>query len=544
MKNTLFSLLFGLFSFAALAQIEIQEKRRNFQNLKVKKWQDLVPDIKLSKNQPLKEAKVLEIKESFISNIYLNEPAELSIAIPTLGVFTFERVEIFSPDFYVETSDGKRYSDKEAKGVHYQSTTGIGGISFFADRLMAVISANGTQYNIGKSADGKSYILVSEQSLPPNPFLCNNQDEEFKTGYHREAEKSASFVSASCKVTRIAFEADYDLYLKSGSNVATTSNFVSGLFNVVKKLFLKESIAMQFSHLFVWTTPDPYANTSNGAQILVNFTSNRPKQPNWDLIHFLDNRTNSLGGMAWIGCLCSASPHAFSSIYSSYNSLPVFSWSVFCVAHELGHNFGSRHTHWCGWNLPNGTVGRIDSCYAGEGSCGNNTKFNMKGTIMSYCYNNGAVDFNLGFGPLPGKVIRDFVSAAACLPVVSSSLCDSLTVVVPPQPSGQCVTGLMHYTNASGQSCFRFNIRPGCRYTLNYCRYDGYSQANQPPAGLVPSACGVRNGISNYLPTATQLAAGKIDLVANAQPMLRQKWYSLRCQGSDGVTQLHFFWWP
>jgi hypothetical protein len=544
MKNTLFSLLFGLFCFAAVAQIEIQETRKNFQNLKVKKWEDLVPDIKLSKNQPLKEAKILEIKESFISNIYLNEPDGISIAIPTLGVFTFEKAEIFTSDFYVQTSDGKRYLDKEAKGVHYQSTTGIGGISFFADRLMAVISANGTQYNIGRETDGKSYILVSEQSLPPNPFICETDDEtEFEINDKTEVERFAR-ISASCKITRVALEADYDLYIKSGSTVSGTSNFVSGLFNLVKKIYLKEQIAIQFASLFVWTSPDPYATTSNIAQILVNFTNNRPKQPNWDLIHFLDNRTNSLGGIAWIGGLCSASPHGFSSIYSTYNALPVFSWSVFCVSHELGHNFGSRHTHWCGWNLPNGTVGRIDSCYAGEGSCGNNTRFNMKGTIMSYCYNNGAVDFNLGFGPLPGKVIRDFVSSAACLPVVSSSLCDSLTVVVPPQPSGQCVTGLMHYTNASGQSCFRFNIRPGCRYTLNYCRYDGFAQGNQPQAGNIPSACGIRNNINNYLPTPAQLAAGKIDLVANGQPAVRQRWYSLRCQGSDGVTQLHFFWWP
>jgi hypothetical protein len=52
-------------------------------------------------------------------------------------------------------------------------------------------------------------------------------------------------------------------------------------------------------------------------------------------------------------------------------------WAVDVVAHELGHNFGSGHTHDCNWNPP------IDSCVAS--SCYVQS-YPRIGTILSYCH--------------------------------------------------------------------------------------------------------------------------------------------------------------
>ena len=61
------------------------------------------------------------------------------------------------------------------------------------------------------------------------------------------------------------------------------------------------------------------------------------------------------------------------------------------VSHEIGHNYGSKHTHWCGWvadpSIPF-VGGVIDNCVDVEGSCNNNQSPQV-GTIMSYCHVGG-----------------------------------------------------------------------------------------------------------------------------------------------------------
>jgi len=101
-------------------------------------------------------------------------------------------------------------------------------------------------------------------------------------------------------------------------------------------------------------------------------------------------------------------------VNSSYTTFPVYSWTNMVVTHELGHLFGSRHTHACVWN---GNNTAIDGC-AGyvEGYCALPGNPPEGGTIMSYCHGQSVgINFSLGFGPQPGNVIRDRVNNAHCL---------------------------------------------------------------------------------------------------------------------------------
>jgi hypothetical protein len=98
----------------------------------------------------------------------------------------------------------------------------------------------------------------------------------------------------------------------------------------------------------------------------------------------------------------------------------------------MGHNLGSRHTHWCGWKSDTGTdIGRLDSCYRGESSSGPNnclpntysvTSANTKGSIMSYCHLNGAISFTTGFGKYPRYAIRSNLANASEIPLDGGSL--------------------------------------------------------------------------------------------------------------------------
>ncbi len=369
----------------------------------------------------------IAIDQSILSDIWEKEPNKFSLNLPlpngTSETLNFDKARISSGEFTVTTNDGKKLGGKEYLGVHYQLQTNgkkrLGGLSFRKGGLMGMIAHENGNYNISETSPGSGRYLISDDSKVAFPgFDCGTDDSKEDEPLHSKETtlQNKSAASTSCKTVRIAFEADFDLYTRSGNNIVTASNFVTGLFNIVKQVYQNEQINIELGGVFVWTTVDPYASVTNTFSILNSFAVNRPVSGiDGDLLHFLDCRASSLGGIAYIGALCNPSTrHGFSSIFYSYNSLPTFSWSVFCVSHELGHNFGSRHTHWCGWTLPGGGTGRIDSCFAGEGICGSTIKA-RKGTVMSYCYNTtGGVDLNLGFGPLPGKAIRDGLAAATC----------------------------------------------------------------------------------------------------------------------------------
>ena len=128
------------------------------------------------------------------------------------------------------------------------------------------------------------------------------------------------------------------------------------------------------------------------------------------------------GGIAVLDGLChpfNSAKMSFSSIGSSFRAVPDFSFTVMVVAHELGHLFGSHHTHACVWN---GNNSAIDGC-AGftEGGCRNPGLPSQGGTIMSYCHlQRTGINLSLGFGLQPGNVIRNNVAAASCLQVCNT----------------------------------------------------------------------------------------------------------------------------
>jgi len=92
-----------------------------------------------------------------------------------------------------------------------------------------------------------------------------------------------------------------------------------------------------------------------------------PRPNNVNLLHSLTTRRLG-GGVAYVGGLYSSN-----SCYGVSGSLSgsFSSWDKIVVAHELGHNFGSPHTH--------DYSPQIDTC-------GTNCPASPIGTIMSYCH--------------------------------------------------------------------------------------------------------------------------------------------------------------
>src|SRR4029077_3226321 len=177
------------------------------------------------------------------------------------------------------------------------------------------------------------------------------------------------------------------------------------------------------------------------------------------------------GGVSWVGVLCrgafqatdgsvqnnpcpglaSSETSPWGGAYGFTRSLtgtfninnPTVVWDIDAVAHEIGHNFDSPHSH-CYGGI-GGNASPIDQCYgteAGSG-CYSGTPTlpgpagQGSGTIMSYCHllNPGMSNIKLTFGTnetygvQPGREAARMssyvtsVASASCLaPVVTAGL--------------------------------------------------------------------------------------------------------------------------
>ena len=195
---------------------------------------------------------------------------------------------------------------------------------------------------------------------------------------------------------------------------------------MVSGIYDNDGIDLQISEIFVWNTVDPYPSTSS-FDALEAFGDTRQDLFNGHLAHLISTVPAGNGGVAWLNVLCtnydsfsSYGRFAYSNIDNDYEDLPLYSWTINVVAHETGHNLGSPHTHWCGWEVSAGVFGAIDSCYFTEEDdfsvqCYGGADVPRIGTIMSYCHLSMGTNLNLGFGPLPSDLMRSMIGGASCI---------------------------------------------------------------------------------------------------------------------------------
>ncbi|MFZ1332965.1 MAG: fibronectin type III domain-containing protein, partial [Flavobacteriales bacterium] len=263
------------------------------------------------------------------------------------------------------------------------------------------------------------------------------------------------------------------------------TSYITGLFNQSATLFANDGIDVTLSEVFVWDVESPYTQTSSNGR-LNQFGVTRTSF-NGDMTHLIDLGT--YGGVAWLNTLCNGQTRyrmAYSGIYSTYLSVPTYSWSVEVVTHEQGHSLGSQHTHACAWN---GNNTAIDGCgptygaqYA-EGSCatGPVPTSTVGGTIMSYCHLLSAgIKFVNGFGPQPASRIVSAVNGASCLTACGNS-CDAPGSLV---ATGVSSTAATLTWAAIGATTYTLQWKPTSSGT--WTTVTGISGNTYPLAGLTP----------------------------------------------------------
>lgn len=350
--------------------------------------------------------------------------SNISMAIPLAqGKTMWLDLVLESPlteSFTVTTSGSNGRPVPYSPGLHYRGVVrgeahSLAAISIFENEIMGVVSTelDGPAVLGPLANDRNRYIFYKEKDLKAfNEYECASDLPAIRKVDLKKFKGMSAKDKSVNNCVNAYLECDYDMYLEQGS-VAATVDFITGLFNVVSTLYANESIVLQASQIFVWDTPDSYPTTTS-FDALNAFRQARPTF-NGHIAHLVSRGAPASGGVAWVDALCTPYAYGYSYIFNNYSQFPVYSWSVEVIAHEMGHNLGSPHTHACAWN---GNNTAIDGCGPAAGySEGCNAPLPAKGTIMSYCHlvSGVGIDFNLGFGPQPGNLIRSRIANAPCL---------------------------------------------------------------------------------------------------------------------------------
>ena len=352
----------------------------------------------------------------------------VTIEIPTIedknNNWTIDLIEVTS-SFYqydISTNLGTPYTGELNKRKHYRGIIrgaedkSLVAISFFENEIMGVISIKGmANVNITKLTNSTTHIMYkdTETRLPSN-FNCETVDDPSLNYDPKILLKGINNnKSSNGDCVEMEFTTEEDIYANKGS-VSNVIDYVEGVFNIVATLYQNENIEVRISHIHIYIGGDPYS-AGNPSGLLTEY-QNEKSSINGDLSMLLTFRGIGGGIAAGFNGLCNANVDqslAVSGINSTYSAFPNYSWTTSVITHEFGHLLGSRHTHACVWN---GNNTAIDGCAGStEGSCAVPGSPSGGGTIMSYCHWTTGINFNLGFGPQPGNVIRNSVANASCV---------------------------------------------------------------------------------------------------------------------------------
>lgn len=357
---------------------------------------------------------ILTANEKVLQQIETEKSTYLSLDIPTKEPITLELIpiNIFAPGYKVINANNETVAVN--LGVHYKGIikgdpNSLVSINIINGELSGFVSNSQGNFVLGKLQNSTQYIYYKDNELLGKPnFDCGVNDSDFKPMMEESIERSTSATSVACRAAQIYVEVDNAMYTDQGSNIGTATTFTNTLFAQVAVLYSNEGIDIQISQVKVWNTVDPYTSATTTATLLPLFDTQVGNAFNGDLAHLLSSRFVG-GGMAG-GGLCSKGKAVSGNLTTTVTNVPTYSWNVNVVAHEMGHNFGSPHTHSCTW-----PGGPIDNCAPVEdGACSPGPAPNNGGTVMSYCHLTAAgMNFSNGFGPLPGNLIRN--SAQSCL---------------------------------------------------------------------------------------------------------------------------------
>jgi hypothetical protein len=384
---------------------------------------DLQKNVAPNEIHNVSKGSILTVNENIQKQLMQRKAEKIVIDIPyQQEVFhvQLQKVNLFSKQFaIVKASDFSETTTVEGYFLQgnllgIQEKTSV-AFSIFEKEIIAVIN------------DGKRTISIAKLNNSHNKYIVYNEADIIRKNNLFETDDIAYEPNSNTSITSndvnnyrtgigctldVYFEIANRAYITAGSTIANATNYLCAIFNNVQLIYANEQIDIQIREIKVWDIVDPEDALTTTNAVLNNFELRMGATGfNGDLAHYVTSKSIG-GGLAYLNVLSSSSRYrtgVSGNLTTTNTAFPTYTWNAYVISHEIGHNIGSNHTQWCGW-----TGGAIDNCYAVEGSCSPGPTPTSGGTIMSYCHLSGiGVNFNNGFGPLPGNLLRSRITANA-----------------------------------------------------------------------------------------------------------------------------------
>lgn len=356
-----------------------------------------------------------------------------------------------------------------------EETNSLVSIVMYNDILIGSILIGNRTFSLNQIDDTNSYRLYENQPEINQPeFSCGVSDDG-NSNMLKNATSISKIKTTVPKCLKLYFEITKSLNDQYGGVEKSITEFLS-LFNLIQTKFANEGITVRISGLKIWNTDDPYYQTwqgtpgASGSFQDLGFYSFQQLGGNIDgnIGILLGTFSGGVAGLSG-GSPCPNQGYNADTIYPNSTNQ-----NAQTIMHEIGHNLGSHHTHWCGW-----IGGALDNCYATEGGCELGPTPTDGGTIMSYC--GGFNIINNGFGTQPNAVILNTTANETCITSCNSDItCEDNIVSVTNVINTTASSFTVKWTSANPvkiyfkeQSASSFTLLntvslPDSSYTINY----------------------------------------------------------------------------
>lgn len=361
---------------------------------------------------------------------------EMTLPLSSLGgvVADLRRVQVTTDGARAQIVNGQdvRWSELRVAAFSGRVRAAADSYVFIAvtpHQVAGYVLLDGTTYLIS-SGDPRSFTgevtIADAASFPAaapgaaNPPLCHVDDAllagSTSIGDGRSPDGgSARGTALNVRIADVFIECQHD-YTALFNTPEDAADYAAILAAVTSDIYRRDTgaeLRIPDGYIRVWETDDEPWGAVNGFGDLgafISYWEQNMGDVDRTLAHLLTYPV--FGGIAAsIGGLCSHSEgYALSSVFGFFPT-PVQhthedNWDLYVFPHELGHNFGSHHTFFCG----DGGKG-----YCPPIECVEDEDQPDGGTLMSYC---GVPNIGLRFHPRVQETMREYMTTVSCMEIV------------------------------------------------------------------------------------------------------------------------------